>query len=124
MRGFVARVVITAFGLWIADVVLGGVRFDGASSLFVGALLLGVVNAFIRPIVWVLTLPISLLTLGLFVFVVNGAMVLLVARMMDSFHIEGLGTAILCSVIVGLTGWAANSFIGSKGKVEVWAVKR
>jgi putative membrane protein len=124
MRGFLARVLITAFGLWIADLLLAGVRFDGAGPLFLAALLLGLANAVIRPIVIVLTLPITLLTLGLFLFVVNGAMVLLVARLMDSFHLEGLGTAILASIIVGLTGWIANGFVGDRGRVEVWKVKR
>ncbi|UCD24882.1 MAG: phage holin family protein, partial [Gemmatimonadota bacterium] len=64
--------------------------------------------------VFILTLPITILTLGLFVFVVNGAMVLLVDRMMSSFQTESLGMAILASIIVSLTGWAANVFIGKK----------
>jgi putative membrane protein len=119
MRGFVARVLLTAFGLWVADMLLTNVRFDGAGSLFLAALLLGVVNAVVRPIVVVLTLPITLLSLGLFMFVINGAMLLLVARLMPSFHVRGLGTAIVASVIVGLTSWAANAFIGNHGKVEV-----
>jgi len=124
MRGFLARVLITAFGLWIADLLLDGLRFDGAGPLFLAAFLLGLVNAFIRPIVIILTLPVTLVTLGLFLFVINGAMLLLVARLMDAFHLEGLWTAILASVIVGLTGWIANGFVGDKGRVEVWKVKR
>jgi putative membrane protein len=124
MRGFLARVLITAFGLWIADLVLAGVRFDGAGPLFLAAFLLGLVNAFIRPIVIILTLPFTLLTLGLFLFVVNGAMLLLVARFMDAFQLEGLWTAILASIIVGLTGWIANGFIGDRGRVEVWKTKQ
>lgn len=124
MRGFFARVLITAFGLWIADVLLAGVRFDGAGPLFLAAFLLGLVNAFIRPIVIVLTLPVTLVTLGLFLLVINGAMVLLVARLMDAFHLEGLGTAIVASIIVGITGWFANAFVGDRGKVEVWKVRQ
>jgi putative membrane protein len=123
MRGFVTRVLITAFGLWIADVLLKGVWFDGAMPLFVAAFLLGFANAFIRPIVIVLTLPITLMTLGLFLLVVNGAMLLLVDHFMTGMHVEGLGTAIIASVIVGLTGWFANGFVGHRGKVEVWRVK-
>ncbi len=124
MRGFVARVVITAFGLWVADLVLDGLRFDGAAPLFLAAMLLGFVNAFVRPIVIILTLPLTLFSLGLFLLVINGAMLQLVAKLMDPFHIEGLWTAILGSIIVGLTGWVANGFIGSKGRVEVWAARR
>ena len=114
MSSFIARVFLTAFGLWMADQVLSGISFDSAASLWIAALLLGVVNAIIRPIVFILTLPITLLTLGLFVFVVNGAMVLLVDRLMPSFQTDSLGTAILASIIVSLTGWAANAFIGKK----------
>lgn len=120
MPGFLARILITAFGLWVADVALAAVWFDGAGPLFVAALLLGFVNGFVRPIVIFLTFPFTLATLGLFLFVVNGAMVLLVDRVMDSMHVEGLGTAIVASLIVGVTGWLANGFVGNRGKVETW----
>jgi putative membrane protein len=124
MRGFIARLFITAFGLWMADLALDGVRFDGVAALWIAALLLGFVNAVLRPVLIILTLPFTLITLGLFVFVVNGAMVLLVSRLMSTFHVEGLGTAILASIIVGLTGWAANAFVGNRGTVEVWTTRR
>ena len=122
MRGFLARLFITAFGLWIADMLLAGVRFDGLAALWIAALLLGIVNAIVRPILIVLTLPFTLVTLGLFIFVINGAMVLLVSRLMPAFHVEGLWSAILASVVVGLTGWLANAFVGNRGTVEVWKV--
>lgn len=123
MRGFIARLFITAFGLWMADLALDGVRFDGVAALWIAALLLGFVNAVLRPILIILTLPFTLVTLGLFVFVVNGAMVLLVSRVMSAFHVDGLGTAILASIIVGITGWAANAFVGNRGTVEVWSTR-
>lgn len=120
MRGFFARLFITAFGLWMADMVLSGLWFEGALSLWVAAFLLGIVNAFVRPVVIFLTFPITLFTLGLFLFIVNGAMVMLVAWIMRSFHIDGLGWAVLASIIVGLTGWVANAYVGNRGKVERW----
>ncbi|HEX9727753.1 MAG TPA: phage holin family protein [Gemmatimonadales bacterium] len=123
MRGFVARTLITAFGLWVADLLLAGLSFDNARALFVAALLLGLANAFVRPLLIVLTLPLTLLTLGLFLLVVNGAMVLLVAELMDAFRLVGLGTGIVGSIIVGLTGWAANVFIGDRGLVEVRTIR-
>jgi len=112
MPSFIARVFITAFGLWVADEILSGVRFDTTTSLLAAALLLGVVNALVRPIVVFLTLPITFLTLGLFLLVINGCMVLLVSNIMSSFHIDALDTAVLASLIVGLTAWATNRFIG------------
>jgi len=122
VSGFITRVLLTAFGLWVADVALKGVWFDGWQALFVAALLLGVVNAVIKPIVVILTFPLTFLTLGLFLLVINGAMLLLVDRLMDPMHVEGLGTAIVASVIVGLTSWFASAFVGNK-KVEVWKEK-
>jgi putative membrane protein len=116
MPSFIARLLITAFGLWVADEILSGVRFDTTTSLLAAALLLGLVNAIVRPIVFFLTLPITFLTLGLFILVINGCMVLLVSTFMSSFHIDGLDTAILASLIVGMTGWAANHFIGQEKK--------
>ena len=109
---FLARLVITAFGLWLADLLLDGIRVDGAGPLFLAAFLLGFVNAVVRPVLIFLTFPFTLLTLGLFLFVINGLMIYLVAWMMPSFHVEGLTSAILASIIVGLTGWPANSYVG------------
>ncbi len=122
MRGFIARLLVTAFGLWLADVLLKGVRFDGAVALFLAAALLGIVNAIVRPVVVFLTLPITLVTLGLFLLVINGLMVMFVAWLMPSFHISGLGPAVLASVIVGITGWAANAYIGNR-RVEIWTAR-
>ena len=121
MRGFLARVLITAFGLWLADMMLDGISFDGAPPLFIAAVLLGIVNAIVRPVVILLTLPFTLVTLGLFLFAVNGGMILLVAWLSPRFHVTGLGPAILASIIVGLTGWVANSFVGDRGGIQVWA---
>jgi putative membrane protein len=122
--GFLARLFITGLGLLLADALLPGVRFDGVLSLWLAAFLLGLVNAFIRPLVILVTLPLTLLTLGLFLFVVNGLMVLLVAWLMPSFHIAGIWSAILTSVIVGLTGWIANGFVGERARIEVWKTKK
>lgn len=123
MRGFLARLFITAFGLWLADLALGGVRIEAWPTLFVSALLLGLVNAFVRPLVIFLTFPLTLLTLGLFLLVINGAMVLLVSWLIPSFHIDGLGWGTLAAIVVGLTGWLANAFVGPRGQVEVWTVR-
>jgi putative membrane protein len=123
MRGFFARVLITAFGLWLADMLLDGIEFDGALPLFVAAILLGIVNAFVRPVVVLLTIPITLVTLGLFMLVINGAMIGLVAWMMPAFHMSGLGPAIVSSIIVGVTSWAANSYIGDRGNIQAVSVK-
>lgn len=124
MRHFLSRFFVSGLGLLLADALLDGVRFDGAASLWFAALLLGVVNAIIRPLVILVTLPLTLLTLGVFLLVVNGAMLLLVARIMPGFHIEGLWSAILAWMIVALTGLLANWVFGERPRVEIRTIKR
>src|SRR5437762_8938282 len=110
MTGFFFRLVITALGLWAAATVVPGVRIDGWGNLVVAALLLGLVNAIIRPIILILTLPLTVLTLGLFILVVNGISLALVAWLMPGFSVAGLVPAVLGSIVVGLTGWCASPF--------------
>jgi len=118
MTGFCFRLVITALGLWAAATVVPGVRIDGWGNLVVAALLLGIVNAVIRPIILILTLPLTVLTLGLFILVVNGISLALVAWIMPGFTLSGLGAAILGSIVVGLTSWFGSAFVGGSGRIE------
>jgi putative membrane protein len=118
LKGLLYRLAITALGLWAAATIVPGIAIAGVGSLIVAALLLGLVNALIRPIILILTLPLTLLTLGLFIFVVNGISLALVAWLMPGFTLSGLGAAILGSIVVGLTSWFASAFIGSAGRIE------
>jgi len=118
MTGFFFRLIITALGLWAAATIIPGMEIDGVGNLIVAALLLGLVNAIIRPIILILTLPLTVLTLGLFILVVNGISLALVAWLMPGFAVTGLGPAILGSIVVGLTGWLASAFVGSSGRIE------
>ena len=124
MTGFVLRVAIVALGLWLATYLLPGLHFDSPGYLLAAALLLGIVNAIVRPIAVVLTLPLTLLTLGLFLLVVNAAMLGLVALMLPGFKIAGFWTAIGGSIIVSLVSWVGSWFIGPRGRVEVIRGKR
>ena len=118
MRGFVTRLVITALGLWVAKTIVSGVVILGWGNLIIAAVLLGIVNAFVRPILIILTLPITILTLGLFLVVVNGISLALVAWLMPGVSVTGLWAATLGATLVSLTSWFANSFIGSTGRIE------
>ena len=89
MKNFLLRAAFAAFGLWLASQVVPGISIDGAGTLAGAALLLGVVNAIVRPVLVVLTLPITILTLGLFLFVVNAATFGLVAYFLRDFHVAG-----------------------------------
>jgi len=118
MMGFMFRLLITALGLWAAATIVPGVRIDGWGNLLVAALLLGIVNAVIRPVILILTLPLTVLTLGLFILVVNGISVAVVAWLMPGFALSGLGSAILASIVVGLTSWVGSAFVGGSGRIE------
>jgi putative membrane protein len=118
MKGFFVRLLITALGLWVAASIVPGIEITGVGTLLLSALLLGVVNAVIRPFILLLTLPLTVLTLGLFVLVVNGISLALVAWLVPGFHVAGLLAATLGAIIVGLTGWLASAFIGGSGRIE------
>lgn len=118
MKGFFFRLLITAFGLWAAAAIVPGVVITGWQALLVSALLLGVVNAVIRPVILILTLPLTVLTLGLFILVVNGISLGIVAWLVPGFHLAGLWAATLGACVVGITSWFASSFVGGSGRIE------
>jgi putative membrane protein len=115
---------ITAVGLWLASRIVPGVEIAATGTLLFAALLLGVVNGVVRPVVILLTLPITVLTLGLFLWVVNAAMLGLVAWLLSGFEIAGLGSALLAAAIVSITSWIASWYIGPRGHYEVLVVRR
>ncbi len=124
MRGLILRTLISALGLWLAARFVDGIRIEEDATLLLAAVLLGVANAVVRPIALVLTLPITIVTLGLFVFVINAAMLYLVASLLTGFVIDGWWSAFLGWVVVGLTSWVASSFIGPRGQIEILEVRR
>ena len=119
--GFLTRLIVSALGLWLASELVSGIEVRGGWTLLGAALLLGLVNAVVRPVLVVLTLPFTILTLGLFLLVINAAMLGLVAAMFDGFRIAGFGSAVLGAIIVSLTGWLASWLIGPRGRIEVIA---
>jgi putative membrane protein len=124
MTGFFLRCAIVALGLWLATKMLIGLQFDTAGTLLAAALLLGVINAVVRPIAVILTLPLTLVTLGLFLIVINAAMLGLVALLLSGFSISGFWTAVAGSLIVSLTSWLASGLIGNNGRIDVISRKR
>ena len=123
MVGFLLRAAITALGLWVANELLSGMTFDAPSKLILAAVVLGVVNAVVRPLAFILTLPITVVTLGLFLLVLNAGMVALVAWLIPGFEISGFWTALGAPVIVSLVSWAASSAIGTNGRIEIFTAK-
>ncbi len=95
---------VTTIGLWIATFVVAGVRATTLGGLLWTALILGLVNTFIRPILWLLTLPLTVLTFGLFTLVVNAFTLWLSATMVKNFEIDSFGSALLAAVVMALLG--------------------
>jgi putative membrane protein len=119
MVGFILRALIAALGLWIATKIVPGMAVDSWPTLLEAGLLLGLANAIVRPILILLTLPFTIITLGLFLLVINGLMLELVAFFLHGFHVHGFVAAILGSIVVGLTGWVGSWFIGPRGAYEL-----
>ena len=124
MPGFVIRLLINALGLWLAQAIVPGVVIRGVGTLLVAALLLGIVNAFVRPLIVVLTLPITVVTLGFFLLVVNAAMLALVAALLDGFELHGFFAALAASIVVSLTSFIASWYVGPSGRFEILVVRR
>jgi putative membrane protein len=124
MFGFLIRAIIVALGLWLATAWVPGVTIDSPSTLILAGLLLGIVNSIVRPIAIVLTLPMTILTLGLFLLVINAGMVALVAWMLPGMHVAGFWAAFWTAVVVSLVSIVGSWFVGPKGKFEVIVKRR
>ena len=117
--GFGVRLLVGGLGLWLASELVPGISVRDDWTLLGAAILLGIVNAIVRPVLVVLTLPITVLTLGLFLLVINAGMLGLVAALFQGFTIAGFGSALLGALVISITGWLASWFIGPRGRVEV-----
>jgi putative membrane protein len=124
MAGIIVRTLIAMLGLFLASTLIPGVQIIGTGTFILAALLLGLANGFVRPIAFVLTLPLTIISLGLFLLVLNAAMFALVAAFLDNFTVAGFWPAIFGALIVGLTSTVASWYIGPKGQVEIFVVRR
>lgn len=124
MPGFLLRTLITALGLWLASAIVPGIVIETPGTLLLAALLLGLVNALVRPFAVLLTIPITIVTLGLFLLVVNAAMFGLVAWFLDGFSVSGFVAALFGWLIVSLTSTMASWYIGPKARYKVLILER
>ena len=127
MEGFLIRAVVVAIGLWLASQIVPGIEFRSAGSLIAAALLLGIVNAIVRPILIILTFPITLLTLGLFLLVINGLMIELVSAFLKGFVVTGFWPAFFAAIVVSLTSWVMSGWVGGgqqKGRIDVITMRQ
>ena len=124
MLGFLVRAIIVALGLWLATAWVPGVAIDTPATLILAGVLLGIVNSIVRPIAIVLTLPMTIVTLGLFLLVINAGMVALVAWILPGMHVAGFWAAFWTALVVSLVSIVGSWFVGPKGRVEVIVKRR
>jgi putative membrane protein len=111
MRNLLVVWLINALALLALPYVVPSVQVDGFVTALVAALVLGFVNTLIRPVLVLLTLPVTLLTLGLFIFVINGLLFWMVANLLQGFHVAGFGSAVLGAIVYALISWAASALV-------------
>jgi putative membrane protein len=120
MRNFVIRWLITTVAVMVASAFISGIRYDTIGALIGAALLLGILNAFVRPVLLILGAPLILLTLGLFILIVNGLMLYWVPSIVSGFHVDGFGSAFWGAILIGIISWLLSAFFrGSDGRVHV-----
>jgi putative membrane protein len=124
MRGLLIRWFTNAFALWLTTQMISGINARGLLSLLCAALVLGLLNALLRPLVLLLTLPINILTLGLFTFVINGLMLKLTGSLVPGFSVRGFWAAVLGALLLSLFSFLINVFINDSGRVEYIYVER
>jgi len=112
MQSFLMRWVLNAFALWLATYLFEGLKFSGVGPLVLAALLFVLVNAIIRPILVLLTLPLTVLTLGLFILVINALLLMLVGAMVPGFLVGGFCTAFFAAIFIGIVSFITNRLIG------------
>ena len=117
---FIIRVILTALAVIGVAYLLPGAHVQDYVTALIVALVLAVLNAFLKPILVVLTIPITIITLGLFLFVINAALILLAAHFIDGFHVDGFWWALLFSVILSVAVSIMESIIGSGKRKRRW----
>jgi putative membrane protein len=114
--GFLVRLVVNAAALWVAAQLVPGIAVSGFTPLLFAALVLGLINAIVRPILIILTLPLTLLTLGLFIFVLNAFCLWLTSRIVPGFQVQTFGAALLGALVVSIVSWLLTAFVSDTGR--------
>ena|SRR5215831_1608312 len=117
--GFFLRVLVNVLAIVLAASLVPGVSLDGVVPALAAGLLLGLVNAVVRPVLLVLTLPITLVTLGLFLLVLNGLCFWLVAALIRGFHVAGFWSAVLGALVVSVVSWVVTTLVSDSGRIVV-----
>lgn len=112
---FLVQWLATSLSLWASSYVFAGIKFDGARALIISALLLGFANAIVKPLLFILTLPLTLVTFGLFLLVINALMILLVSSLVKGFKVSGFWTAFFASIFISVLSFMIGAFFTVDG---------
>jgi len=120
MRHFVFRWAVTTIAVMVASSVIRGIRYDTVAALIGASLLLGILNAFVRPFLLLLSVPLILVTLGFFILILNALLLLVVPSIVVGFHVDGFWNAFWGAIIISIVSWILSAFFrGSDGRVHV-----
>ena len=122
--GFLIRLSLNALALLLVSTVIPGIKVQGLLPALSAAFFLGLVNAVVRPIILILTLPLTILTLGLFIPVINACLLKLVSLMIQGFEVHGFWSAVFGAILLSLVSGLLNLFINDHGRVEVVAYRQ
>ena len=117
--GFLIRALVNALAIYLIAQIAPGVEVSSILTALGAGLVLGLVNAIVRPILVLLTLPVTLVTLGLFLFVLNGLCLWLTAQLVRGFEVHGFWAAVFGALLVSVVSWALNAFVGDRGRIVV-----
>ena len=118
MKGIFLRWLILTFSIIATSYLIDGIQVSGFVSAFFAAAILGILNAFFRPVLFILTLPVNILSLGLFTFVINALMLMMVSGVISGFKVYGFWSAVFGSLFISLVSWLLTSFINERGTVQ------
>ncbi|MDP2724987.1 MAG: phage holin family protein [Syntrophales bacterium] len=124
MKGLIIRWLVLSAAIMVASYLLEGIEVKGFFPALGAAAMLGILNAFFRPVLLILTLPINILSLGLFTFIINALMLKMASGVIPGFDIRGFWTALFGALIITLISWLLNAFISERGRVEFIDLKK
>ena len=124
MKGIVIRWLILTAAIMFASYILDGIQVKGFFTALFAAAILGILNAFFRPILIILTLPINILSLGLFTFIINAMLLKMASGVISGFQVYGFWSAVFGSLLISVVSWALSSFINEQGRMEYIDLKK
>ena len=124
MRGIIVRWIMLTAAITFASYIIEGIHIRGFFNALFAAAMLGVLNSFFRPILIIITLPVNILTLGLFTFVINAMLLKMASGIIPGFEVYGFWSAVFGSLIISAVSWFLSSFISGQGRVEYIDLKK